>query len=49
VLKTKVKSSLLLGLVLRGEQWFVCCGGETGGAVEVSMFELEEEMLVEVL
>jgi hypothetical protein len=37
-----------LDFVLGGEQWFVCSGGETGGAVEVSVVELEEEVLVEV-
>jgi hypothetical protein len=37
-----------LDFVLGGEQWFVCCGGETGGAAEVSVVELEEEVLVEV-
>jgi hypothetical protein len=37
-----------LDFVLGGEQWFVCCGGETGGAAEVSVVELEEEVLVKV-
>jgi hypothetical protein len=37
-----------LDFILGEEQSFVCCGGETGGATEVSVVELEEEMLVEV-
>jgi hypothetical protein len=37
-----------LDFVLGGEEQSICSGGETGGAVEVSVVELEEEVLVEV-
>jgi hypothetical protein len=32
-----------LDFVLGGEQWSICCGGETGGVDDMSVVKLEEE------